>query len=493
MSRIAWRLLRIVGCILTMWAVARVVFVFLPQQDAVAAMLLLLCVLAVATLGDRLLAVATSLSASLSFSYYFIDTVGSLSITSAEGAVTFACMLITAMTGSQLSVRAQIRAAESERRRGEMERLQHLSAALLATDTVSEAADRAIREIVSLFGGGAVLRVEGARVPFQTGVTGPAAGEPLVVQTLNRNGTLELYGMSPSVEVRSALVNLIGLVLDRAAAAEERARIEAVQRGEELRNTILNALAHNFRTPLTCIKAAASVMRGSDDSPGAYSQELVEVIDEEADRLESLIRDSLDLARIQSRQANPRVEDCAVSSIISNVLEKMKRYLARQTIIVNIPDGLPMVRGDRFLFEQMVTQVLDNAWKYAGPGARIWISAGVERGALTTGAADNAANTKAADNMMTGDKVVLTVLNEGHQIAPEERSLIFDRFYRGKRTRAGIEGTGLGLAISRTIAEAHGGSVWLEAAPEGPEFRFALPAGPAQEGIYDREPHYIAD
>ena len=88
MSRIAWRLFRLVACILAMWAVAGIVFVFLPHQDAVAAMLLLLCVLAVATLGDRLLAVATSLSASLSFSYYFIDTVGSLSITSAEGAVT---------------------------------------------------------------------------------------------------------------------------------------------------------------------------------------------------------------------------------------------------------------------------------------------------------------------------------------------------------------------------------------------------------------------
>jgi two-component system sensor histidine kinase KdpD len=275
--------------------------------------------------------------------------------------------------------------------------------------------------------------------------------------------------------VRSALINLIGLVLDRAAAAEERARIESMQRGEELRNTILNALAHNFRTPLTCIKAAASVMRGSPGTPGAYSQELVEVIDEEADRLESMIRNSLDLERIQSRQTNPRVEDCAVSSIVSGVLEKMKRYLVRQTIIVNMPDGLPMVRGDRFLFEQMVTQVLDNAWKYAGPGARIWISAGVQR------------------DITSGDTVVLNVRNEGYQISPEERSLIFDRFYRSARSRAGIEGTGLGLAIAKSIVEAHGGKIWLESAPEGPEFRFALPAGAVEEGIYDREPHYITD
>jgi two-component system sensor histidine kinase KdpD len=384
-------------------------------------------------------------------------------------------MLITAITGSQLSLSIQTRAAESERRRGEMERLQQLGAVLLSTDTVTEAASKALQEIVAQFGGGAILRVDGIPASFQAGITDHAglAGlamdlGPIVVLTPNRKGTLELYGMEPSIEVRSALVNLLGLVLDRAAAAEERTRIEAVQRGEELRNTILNALAHNFRTPLTCIKAAASMMRGSNGVPGTYSRELVEVIDEEADRLDALIRDSLDLARIQSRQVNPRVEDCSVAVVVSGVLERMKRYLARQLVIVHIPDDLPGVRGDRFLLEQMVTQVLDNAWKYAAAGARIWVSA-----------------------HQAGSEVILAIRNEGNQIPEEERDLVFDRFYRGARSRVSIEGTGLGLAIARTIAEAHGGRVWLETAAEGPVFRFALPAG-AREEEYDREPHCIA-
>jgi two-component system sensor histidine kinase KdpD len=452
-----------------MWAVARIVYGFLPHQDAVAAMLLLLSVLAVAMAGNRALAAVSSLAASLSFSFYFIDTVGSLRLSSAEGAVTFAAMLITAMTASQLSLRVQLRAAESERRRGEMERLQQMGAALLATDTVNEAAEKAVREIVSRFGGGAILRVEGIPAPFQTGVTDSSHGAPIVVHTLNEKGVLELYGMEPSVEVRSALVNLIGLVLDRAAAAEQRAHIESVQRAEELRNTILNALAHNFRTPLTCIKAAASMMRGSDGIPGNYSRELVEVIDEEADRLDELLRDSLDLARIQSRQANPRMEDCSIASVVAGVLERMKRYLSRQTIIPDIPADLPSVRGDRFLLEQMVAQVVDNARKYAGAGARIWISA-----------------------HRSGDEVVLSVRNEGDQIPEDERALVFDRFYRGSRGRASIEGTGLGLAIAKTIAEAHGGRVWLEPAAEGPAFQFALPAGESEEQ-YDRESHCIAD
>ena len=85
-----------------------------------------------------------------------------------------------------------------------------------------------------------------------------------------------------------------------------------------------------------------------------------------------------------------------------------------------------MVRGDRFLFEQMVTQVLDNAWKYAGPGARIWISA-----------------------YQAGDEVVLTIRNEGNQIPEEERGLVFERFYRGTRSRAGIERHGAGVGYCK--------------------------------------------
>src|ERR1700719_97695 len=124
MNRMAWKLVRMGASTFAMWTVARIVFAFLPHQDAVAAMLLLLSVLAIATIGDRVLAAVSSVAASLSFSYYFIDSVGSLRITSTEGLVTFMAMLITAMTGSQLSLRVQIRAAESERRRSEMARLQ---------------------------------------------------------------------------------------------------------------------------------------------------------------------------------------------------------------------------------------------------------------------------------------------------------------------------------------------------------------------------------
>ena len=153
--------------------------------------------------------------------------------------------------------------------------------------------------------------------------------------------------------------------------------------------------------------------------------------------------------------------------------------LGVRLVVVDIPDEVPCVRGDRFLFEQMVTQVLDNAWKYSVAGARIVISArGIE------------------------DEVVLTIRNDGIQIPDSERILVFDRFYRGTRTRSTVEGTGLGLAIAKTIAEAHGGRVWLDGDSEGPAFRFSLPvvlrelgsleSKVRQEEDYDREPNHIS-
>jgi two-component system sensor histidine kinase KdpD len=380
-------------------------------------------------------------------------------------------MVLTAFTGSHLALRAQQRAREAIRRREEMERLNELSRVLLVAHTLPEAAENAVRKLVELFNlDGAVLRVEGALQDFQAG---NLAGGPVSVMRATVDGRadmLELHGPQPSGEVRNAIASMIGLVLDRARNVEERARMEAATRGEELRSTVLNALAHNFKTPLTSIKAAASVLRSAGDLRRADERELIAAIDEEADRLERLIQESLDLARIEGRRANPQSEPCSIPIVVDKVISKMSRYLGRREFIIDIPEGLPFVIGDAFLLEQMLLQIVDNAWKYSQPGARIRIS-----GALCDG------------------DVIVTVQNDGSEIPENERERIFEKFYRGSKYRTRIEGTGLGLAIARTIAEAFRGRVWLDMEPEGPAFRFALPAEAGAEGTVDREAHYIVN
>jgi len=475
MKRILWTAVQFAGSTVLLWGTARLGS-FLGSNRTTAAMMLLLEVLAIATVGDWILALLSSSVASVAFSYYFIEVPGSYRLTSVEGVVTFAALALTALTGSRLSVRAQRRAQEAIHRREEMDRLNQLGRVLLSANSLAEASQEAVRKVVELFDlKGAVLRVAGAPHAFQWGVpiSSPVSGQISIIPLDTDYGAdvLELHGTQPSEEVRNTIASMIRLVLERARGAEERAHIEAIRRGEELRTTVLNALAHNFRTPLTSIKAAASMLRLSGGISSPHERELVAVIDEEADRLNQLIRESLDLAKLEARRDNPMTEECQIPQIVGRVAARMSRYLGRREFIIDIAEDLPPIMGDSFLLEQMLVQVVDNAWKYSQPGAPIRIS-----GALS------------------GSSIVLTVWNGGSEIPADERDRIFDRFYRGSKDRDRVEGTGLGLAIARTIAEACQGKIWLDAEPLGPAFRFELPLeakGRIAGGQGDRKQNYI--
>ncbi len=244
-------------------------------------MILLLEVLAIATRGDWILALLSSTVASVVFSFYFIEEAGRFRLNTIEGAITFGAMALTALTGSRLAVRAQQRAREAILRREEMERLNQLGRVLLAADSLADASADVVRKVVELFDlKGAVLRVAGAPHAFQFGVT--VAGQVSIIPLGTDYGAdvLELHGTQPSEEVRNAIASMIRLVLERARGADDRAQMEAIRRGEELRTTVLNALAHDFRTPLTSIKAAASMLRLSGRIPSIHERELVVVIDE---------------------------------------------------------------------------------------------------------------------------------------------------------------------------------------------------------------------
>ena len=158
---------------------------------------------------------------------------------------------------------------------------------------------------------------------------------------------------------------------------------------------------------------------------------------------------------------------CAVPSAGLN------RFLGKREVAIDVPEDLPILVADKFLLDQMLLQVLDNAGKYSRTGSKIWISA-----------------------EKSGSEIIISVQNEGSDIPPGERRLIFDKFYRGSTTRATIEGTGLGLAIAKTIAEAYNGRLWLDAEPEGPAFRFALPIEMAEGAIKEKndyQPYDFAD
>lgn len=472
MKRTLWIAGRFVGAAIILWATARL-FSVAGMTRSTTALILLIEVLVIATRGDWILALLSSAAASLAFSLYFIEQPRNIRFTSTiQGVVSFVAMALTALIGSRLAVRAQQRAQEAIAQRGEIERLNQLGRVLLAANSLAEAANEVVRKVVELFHlKGAVLRVAGAADVFQHGDA--KAGEISIIPLGTDYGgdVLELHGEQPSEEVRYTLASMIRLFLERARGEEERGRIELVRRGEELRTTVLNALAHDFRTPLTSIKAASSMLRLSERIPSVQERDLIVVIDEEADRLNKLIRESLELAKLEARRANPMTEECVFPEIVRSVASRTSRYLGKREFIIDIPEDIPSVLGDSFLFEQMLGQLLDNAWKYSAPGAAIRISGST-----------------------TGTSIILTVWNAGGEIPEEDRERIFDRFYRGSKDRNRVEGTGLGLAIARTIAEAYKGKIWLDMEPSGPAFRLELPLeahGTTAGRQGDREQHYI--
>jgi two-component system sensor histidine kinase KdpD len=433
------------------------------MNRATASMLLLIEVLSVAALGDWLLAVAESVAACLALSWYYIEAVGSLRISTPEGWVTFFALLLTALAGSRMAVAAQRRAAEAERRREEVQRLQALGQSLLSADTWRDAAETAVRRIVELFGvGGAAI---GGRDSSESAVfAGSGRGEKPVFSTIlgpaGAGQLLEVWGPQPSPEVLSAMGQMVGLALDRATQAEQRSRMEVIRRGEELRGMVLSSLAQDFRTPLTSIKVASSVLRGAPYIPPGPGRELVHVIDEEADRLDHVLRESLKMASIESCCENARMVACSLAEITGRVMQRAERYVAGREVLVNVSQRLSPVTGDPVLLEQMLFELVDNAWKYSTPGSDIKISA-----------------------VETQNRVVLTVSSSGSEILDYERELIFAKFYRGAVQRSQVEGTGLGLAIARSIADAHLGSIWVDADSGNHAFRVSLPVESYNGGI----------
>ena len=460
MNRNFTKALRAVAAAALTVAIPLVCFV-LKANRATAAMLTLLAMLAVATLGDWVLALVTSSSGILAFTWYFVDERGQIS--TPEGVVTFATMALTALTGTFLALRAQQRTEEAELRRGQLERMTQMGQQLVGSQTYSEVAETGVRGMNEFFGvRGVRLRLGEEWGSFEAG---KPEGEICQIPLRTPSGAiLELFGEVPVPEVRTALAGMLSVHLERSFALDARARTEAEKRSESLRSTVLNALAHDFRTPLTSIKVAASVLRGGLSANGEIraesERELIEIIDEEADRLDRLLQESLELARIDGKRRNPGEEECEIPDIVERVRTKMARYLGRREFVVDLPASLPRVKGDAFLFEQMLTQVADNAWKYSEPGARIEITA-LENGNGT---------------------LTLTVRNQGSRIPENERELIFEKFYRGSNQRSKSQGTGLGLAIAKTIVETYGGRIRLEAEPLGPAFHFDLPMAATAAG-----------
>jgi len=239
----------------------------------------------------------------------------------------------------------------------------------------------------------------------------------------------------------------------QAHAEEATSRAEAAHQSEEMKSAMLDALAHEFKTPLTAIKAAVSSLLSNEPADPAQ-KELLQVMDEETDRLTWLVSESVQIARIEAGRMEVRKQPQAIPQLIREAIQRMAGALESRTVEARVSDTLPCVPADRELLLIVLRQLLDNSVKYTPPDSPIVISATESEGS-----------------------VMVTVADCGPGIPAADLNRVFDKFYRGHNARERVPGTGMGLAIAREIIRGHGGEFMVRNRQEhGCEFSFTLPA-----------------
>ena len=239
-------------------------------------------------------------------------------------------------------------------------------------------------------------------------------------------------------------------------AFERASEAEALRKSEQLKTALLDAVTHDLRSPLTSIKVSVTALLGAYNVPGGAIHldpeahgELLEVINEETDRLDRFVENLVDMARIEAGELAPRRSWGAVDDIITMALQRASRITALHEIRVALEDNLPPVEVDPRGLAQVIYSLLENAANYSPAHTPIQIRAG-----------------RFAEGMIR-----CSVEDRGPGIAPELRERVFQRFFRADQAlRAkgeGSRGLGMGLAIARGIVQAHGGTIWIEDGESG--------------------------
>ena len=476
MPRAAQVLWRVLACTALVFAVV-LLYRQVHVNPTTVAMTYLLVVLAVSAVWRLRYAVMTAVIAMLCFNFFFLPPVGTFTIADPQNWVALFAFLAAAVIASELAERAHRNADIAIQRRREVDRLYAFSQKLLLTEHVSELLNAVPGYVAEIFGARNaalfvlnrqdVYRASPAESPLDTEQLKNVAlrGEPIndapsgyciapVRIGVRPTGSIGVSGTTLSLQTLEALGSLIAIAIERAGAIEKVSQAEAARQGERLRSALLDSVTHEFRTPLTSIKASVTGLLSDKSLDAAARDELLTVIDEEADRLNRLVGEATEMAMLDADAVELQLEAQPIRAPIAAALDEYKQVLKDRKVEVHIAEKLPLVRVDVARIKEVLVQLLENAAKYSPPASPITITA-----------------------ELRDQRVVTSIADRGKGIEEIEQAMIFDKFYRGREQRGQSQGTGMGLAIVKAIIEAHGGSVNVTSQPGyGSVFSFTLPA-----------------
>ncbi|MGO8986269.1 MAG: ATP-binding protein [Terriglobales bacterium] len=451
---------------------------WLHLNPTTVALAFLLAVLAISASWGLRQAVFTSVIASLALDYYFLPPIGTFNIVGPQNWIALFTFLVTAVAVSELSARARRGARSAVERRQELERLYAFSQLLLSSDSPAELLNLIPRYIVDSFGiRSAAISLSTRSDIYRSGanIDGLESrdlqlvcvrGEPrfdtvheLAFMPLRMGmrvvGALGVSGSMLSRQTLEAIGSLVAIAVERAGAVEKLSRAEAARESEQLRSVLLDSVTHEFRSPLTAIKASVTSLLGTPNHSPEEKQELLTIINEESDRLNRLIGEAAEMAQLDANKVEFRFESAPVNVPVAEALEELKQLLTHHPVDVRIPADLPNARMDTAHIKEVLVHLIENAAKYSPTGAPIRITA----------------EARENDPMLT-----VSIADRGPGIDDFEQSLVFEKFYRGRNQRVQVHGTGMGLAICKAIVEAHNGRLGVTSQlGHGSVFYFSLP------------------
>lgn len=462
-------------------------------------MVYLLTVVLLTVRFGRAAGIMASFVAVLAFDVFLIPPYNSLSVADSEYVLTFVIMLVVSLIVSALTagLRQQFLLAHTRERRTQA--LFELSQALSGAANRPEVSRIGLQHLQLLFPGEAFLLLsdqEGLLQPLgesprpgtdlqaaaqrvfdclPSGKVGshgihvgnvdylplqaPGGAQGMLVLALSAGGIAAEHE-----RMLQTAAAQIAIAAERAQLVEEAQERRLAIESERLRNSLLSAISHDLRTPLTAIAGMAGSLTDSSRLPDSLRSDLLHAIQANALRMSAMVQNLLDMAKLQAGQVVLRREWQMIEEVVGSALAHLEPVLAPFYVDVNIPADFPLARFDAVLIERVLCNLLDNATKYAAGGRYIRISARTEPG-----------------------KLLFAVEDKGPGLPAGLSSDVFKKFTRGHAESA-TTGAGLGLSICQAIIEAHQGQIWAENRAEGgARFVFSLPleSAPALEDVPD--------
>jgi two-component system, OmpR family, sensor histidine kinase KdpD len=479
-----WRwLLSFVRYLAVTAAVAVIVIVYtrlVPVNYLTAALTFLLAILFVAERLGLPYSIYMSFLSTAAFNFYFLPPVGTFTIADTQNWVALFAFLTTAVVASRLSARVKKEVEVANLRRREVERLYDFSQQMLTAQNIVDLLNIVPASIASTFSlDGAVLYITERERTYRSAASFDVIAKEELQLTAERGevfldssraiciiplllgirsvGALGVAGNFPPRRSLEALSSLIAVAVERASAIQKLTQAQASRENERLRSALLDSVTHELRTPLTAITIAITSLQTETNLAPDQTEDLYSVIEEECQRLNHLIGQAVEMAQLDAQEVQLHLETGSIRDAMNTALEDCRSILGIHPVEIRMPDRVPPVQMDFELIRKVLDHLIENAAKYSPPEGPIFLSAEVK-----------------------GEELAVNVADRGVGIDDLERSMIFDKFYRGQSQRYRVQGTGMGLAIAKAIIEAHGGTIGVTSQlGHGSVFSFTLHLAPA--------------